>query len=59
MPPRLPGLFTGIGLESGVISYGGLYTLLVRLDFDVKGYIILLKKYTVQVTAMPNGMLEV
>ena len=37
MPPRLPGLFTGIGLESGVISYGGLYTLPVRLDFDVKG----------------------
>ena len=23
--------------ESGVISYGGLYTLLIRLDFDVKG----------------------
>jgi len=32
-----PELFTGIGLESGVISYGGLYTLLTRLDFDVKG----------------------
>lgn len=32
-----PELFTGIGLESGVISYGGLYTLLIRLDFDVKG----------------------
>ena len=32
-----PELFTGIGLESGVISYGGLYTLLTRLDFDVNG----------------------
>lgn len=32
-----PELLTGIGLESGVISYGGLYTLLTRLDFDVKG----------------------
>ena len=32
-----PELFTGIGLEIGVISYGGLYTLLTRLDFDVKG----------------------
>ena len=32
-----PELLAGIGLESGVISYGGLYTLLVRLDFDVKG----------------------
>ena len=38
-----PELFTGIGLESGVISYGGLYTLLVRLDFDVKGTAILLE----------------
>ncbi len=32
-----PELLAGIGLESGVISYGGLYTLLTRLDFDVKG----------------------
>ena len=32
-----PELLEGIGLESGVISYGGLYTLLTRLDFDVKG----------------------
>ncbi|MCI9589814.1 MAG: hypothetical protein HFG42_04565 [Lachnospiraceae bacterium] len=32
-----PALLAGIGLESGVISYGGLYTLLTRLDFDVKG----------------------
>ena len=32
-----PKLLEGIGLESGVISYGGLYTLLTRLDFDVKG----------------------
>ena len=32
-----PELLSGIGLESGVISYGGFYTLLVRLDFDVKG----------------------
>ncbi len=32
-----PELLAGIGLESGVISYGGLYTLLIRLDFDVKG----------------------
>ena len=32
-----PEQLTGIGLESGVISYGGLYTLLTRLDFDVKG----------------------
>ena len=34
LPPKL---LAGIGLESGVISYGGLYTLLTRLDFDVKG----------------------
>lgn len=34
LPPELLG---GIGLESGVISYGGLYTLLTRLDFDVEG----------------------
>ena len=39
----LPQLLAGIGLESGVISYGGLYTLLVRLDFDVKGTAILLE----------------
>lgn len=32
-----PELLAGIGLESGVISYGGLYTLLTRLDFDIKG----------------------
>ncbi|MDE6951323.1 MAG: hypothetical protein K2P64_10485 [Lachnospiraceae bacterium] len=32
-----PELFAGIGLESGVISYGGLYTLLTRLGFDVEG----------------------
>ena len=32
-----PELLAGIGLESGVISYGGLYTLLTRLDSDVKG----------------------
>ena len=30
-------LLEGVGLESSVISYGGLYTLLTRLDFDVKG----------------------
>lgn len=34
LPPELPA---GIGLESGVISYGGLYTLLTRLGFDVNG----------------------
>ena len=34
MPPEL---LAGIGLESGVISYGGLYTLLTRLDLDVNG----------------------
>ncbi len=33
----LPELLEGIGLESGVISYGGLYTLLARLDFNVEG----------------------
>lgn len=32
-----PELLAGIGLESRVISYGGLYTLLTRLDFDVTG----------------------
>lgn len=32
-----PEFFAGIGLESGVVSYGGLYTLLTRLGFDVKG----------------------
>lgn len=32
-----PELLAGIGQESGVISYGGLYTLLTRLDFDVNG----------------------
>ena len=32
-----PELLAGIGLESGVISYGGLYTLLTRLGFDVEG----------------------
>ena len=32
-----PELLAGIGLESGVVSYGGLYTLLVRLNFDVEG----------------------
>lgn len=34
MPPEL---LAGIGLESGVISYGGLYTLLTRLDLNVNG----------------------
>ena len=32
-----PELLAGIGLESGVISYGGLYTLLLRLGFAVEG----------------------
>lgn len=32
-----PELLAGVGEESGVISYGGLYTLLVRLGFDVEG----------------------
>lgn len=32
-----PELLAGIGLESGVISYASLYTLLTRLDFDVNG----------------------
>lgn len=32
-----PDLLAGIGEESGVISYGGLYTLLIRFGFDVKG----------------------
>ena len=30
-------LLEGVCLESSVISFGGLYTLLTRLDFDVKG----------------------
>lgn len=35
--PLPPELLAGVGQESGVISYGGLYTLLTRLDFDVEG----------------------
>ena len=32
-----PELLAGVGLESGVVSYGGLYTLLNRLGFDIEG----------------------